>query len=198
MLSKGAVLAALWFLFAGQSAAFAGATPQLVNRSLIQVGSTIYTSWEALFLLCGSNAFFDKQVLIKGDWLLKKSPPHIPPESSAQVFRENPDLERFLFLALAIEESQKLNLFVQTSEEIEKGVTRLQSSVGACPWGVVSEKAQQHFEALPQEKFKSWSEKILRAKAFEQVRGGLSRNTNLLRQNWTWLTSVILPAAGQR
>ena len=163
---------------------------QVINRSLLTVGSRVFSSWDALFLVCASNKIFEKEVKIDGEWLLNEDLPAVRKETMLKLFEKRRDLERFLFLVLAMEESQKLNLFLPTAEEQSKALVSIKKSIDVCPWELVSPMAKKHFKSRSEIELGAWTERILRAKSFEQVRGGLDKNSNLLTQNWTWLSPI--------
>jgi hypothetical protein len=165
-------------------------TEVLSNRSLVLVGGTSYSAWDSLFLLCSSNKVFEKPVKIEGRWILSEKVPALRKETAWAAMSKKPDLERFLFLVFTIEESQKLNLFVPSSEEIKKSTEAIRRGILDCPWEMVSAHAKDFYQKMSNENYEKWADKILRSKAFEQVRGGFDKNPNLIGQNWTWLAPL--------
>jgi len=163
-----------------------------VNRTLLTVGSDVYTAWDASVLACASavlsmSATPDAPVT-QHDWL---TPPVVSRKERLRlgdVATLPSEARRFLFVALVWGEARKLNLFVPPEKDIEAGVKSLRAArdSGRCNVQGSGPEAVAYLSGMPDARVRSYVDLALRAKAFERVRGPLEKNPNLLSQTWFW------------
>ncbi len=163
---------------------------RLLNRTLLTVGTDVYTAWDAAALTCA--------------WATVTASPGTPPAvatidwfavgggagmaRSNEPLRLDADVKRFLFLTLVWSESRKLNLFVPPERELEAAERAFQAarSGSHCPTPGESYEARMWLARLPVGRARGYVDLALRGQAFERVRGGLEKNPNLLSQSWFW------------
>jgi len=192
---------AFWAATSSFSTSLAAEAPagRLVNRTLLTVGSDVYTAWDASVLACASavsamsatDAAPDA-LATRHDWL---SPPIVARKERLRpgdVATLPPEARRFLFVALVWGEARKLNLFVPPEKDLEAGVKslRLARDSGRCVIPGGGPEAVAFLSGLPDARVRGYVDLALRAKSFERVRGPLEKNPNLLSQTWFWHAST--------
>lgn len=154
-----------------------------VNRSVLSIGSDVYTSFDAVLLLQFWNLLTPTPVSFITNW----------DTTTGFVFRRELDLltnikswptdaTRLLFLGLVWSEAKRLNLFVPAEKEMEVALTRVKKE------GVTSsrEELAAYFKGMPESRLREYLEIVLRARTFEKVRGGFEKNPGLLNASWFW------------
>ena len=154
-----------------------------INRSVLSVGSDVYSYFDAVLLLRFWNLLTPTTVALTTPWetttgfVFKRE---LDLLSNVKLWPE--DSVRLLFLALVWSEAKRLNLFVPTEKEMEVALVRVKKE------GITSgnEELLAYFKALPEPRLRQYLEILLRARTFEKVRGGFDKNAGLLNASWFW------------
>ncbi|MCA2961041.1 MAG: hypothetical protein IOD12_12365 [Silvanigrellales bacterium] len=160
----------------------------LLNRSLLSVGTDVYTAWDASALACAWSAVGSVEAFPEFNWLASSI---LAPNGQNRTLDTDslpPEARRFLFQALVWNESRKLNLFVPQEREVELAIPVFRASVksGKCRIPGGGPAATAFLTSLPESRVRTLVDIALRAQAFERVRGDLRKNPNLLSQTWFW------------
>ena len=156
---------------------------QDINRSVLSIGSDVFTSFDANLLLRFWNLLAPTPVALTTSWN----------STTGFVFKREldlltninswpPDASRLLFLGLVWAEAKRLNLFVPVEKEMEVALARVKKE----GLGPANEDLQAYFKGLPETRLRGYLEIVLRARTFERVRGGFDKNSGLLNTAWFW------------
>lgn len=156
---------------------------QEINRSILSVGSAIYSTFDAVILLNFWNVLAPSPILLNTPW---ESTPGFPFRREFDLITNiktwPEDAARLLFLGLVWSESKRLNLFSPTEKELELALQRVKKA------GIASSNhsLNLYFTSLSNNKMRDYLEIVLRARVFEKVRGGIDKNSGLLNAPWFW------------
>lgn len=164
------------------------ASSPILNRSLLSVGTDVYTAWDASALTCAWSVVRTVDAFPELDWLATSILAPKGRNRTLDVDALPPEARRFLFQALVWSESRKLNLFVPQEREMEWAIKAFRAAVdaGKCRIPGGGPLSTAFLTSLPDTRVRTFVDVALRAQAFERVRGDLGKNPNLLSQTWFW------------
>jgi hypothetical protein len=165
-----------------------------VNRSIMSCGNSaqqdVYTSLDIQAILLISNAISKHHVPLTTDWNTFEPLALGISDRKGLDERNRPDDERrILFLCFAWDEATRLNLFSLSDQEIQMNLNKIKKER---PWKNLSFNTVQRMDRLSDAQLKKFIQIVLKADAFEEIRGGINKNPSLLYIPFMWRVPIKL------
>ncbi len=153
--------------------------------TVLTVGNDIYTNLDAILLLAIWDNISGESTRLSLDWRKKlQFNTNHQKDLVLRVSEWPQDAKRFLFVALAWNETKKFNLFVPTAKDLESARVKTDRKI---KWDSVAPDIQSYFNEIPAAKLNMYLEIILRSISFLKIRGDFSKNSSLLAtRQWHW------------